>query len=149
MNKLFRKLFPDKEFREFRKMHRKHRKELVKLAKETGEWDWSWLHQMVIMQIKHMHEYYDAGNNVWQVDESRLQIVEELKHILDLEEEADRLENDHCGLELVYEGDRLVDCIRPDDYLERITKNYERIDELYEEIYSSIGKNLRNWWDQE
>ena len=147
MNKLFRKIFPDKEFREFRKMHRRHRKELVKLAKETGEWDWSWLHRMVIMQINHMHEYYSNGNNVWQVDESRLQIVEELKYILDLENELDRLENDHCGLELVCEGDKVVGYTVPDDFMERSLKQDERERELYEEIYSSIGKNLRGWWD--
>lgn len=147
MNKLFRKIFPDKEYREFRKMHRRHRKELVKLSKETGEWDWSWLHRMVIMQIRHMHEYYYNGNNVWQVDESRLKIVEELKHVLDLEDELDRLGNDHCGLELVYEGDRLIGHTVPDDFLEKYNKKEAREQELYEEIYSSIGKNLQGWWD--
>lgn len=147
MNKLFRKIFPDKEYREFRKMHRRHRKELVKLAKETGEWDWSWLHEMVIMQIKHMHEYYSNGNNVWQTDETRLPIIKELKYVLDLQDELERLEDDHCGLELVYEGDRLVGHTVPDDFLEKYNKKEAREQELYEEIYSSIGKNLQGWWD--
>ena len=103
MNKLFRKIFPSEGMRKFRKMHRRHRKELVKLAKETGEWDSCWLHRSVIMQIMHMHEYYYAGNNVWQVDESRLEIVEQLQHILDLVSELERVENDDCGFELIFD----------------------------------------------
>jgi len=147
MKKLFRRLFPDKEMREYNKMHRRHRKELVKLAKETGEWDSSWLHRMVIMQVKHMHEYYSNGNNVWQTDETRLPIIEELKYVLDLEDELERLENYHCGLEFVYDGDKIVGHTVPDDFLERFDKQEARERELYEEIYSYIGKNIRNWWD--
>ena len=64
MKKLFRKFFPNKEQRAFNKMHRRHRKELVKHAKKTCEWDWGWLHDSVIMQIRHIHEYYSEGNNV-------------------------------------------------------------------------------------
>ena len=117
MNKLFRKIFPDKEFREFRKMHRRHRKELIKLAKETAEYDWCWLHQMVMLQIKQMHEYYSAGDNVWQTDETRLPIIKELKHVLDLEDERDN------------------------------TYDSVKEQELLEDIYEYIGKNIQNWWD--
>lgn len=123
MNKIFRKLFPSKEMRRYRKMHRKHRKELIKLAKETHEYDWCWLHESVIMQIKHMHEYYSCGDNVWQTDDTRLPIIEELQYVLDLEKEIDRLSDDYS--------------------LEACNKSKE----LYEELYRSIGKNLENWWD--
>ena len=88
MKKLFRRLFPNKEMRAYRKMHRRHRKELIKHAKETGEWDWYWLHGSILMQIRHMHEYYSAGNNVWQTDETRLPIIEQLKRVLDLDDES-------------------------------------------------------------
>lgn len=146
MGKLLRKLFPSKEIREYNKMHRRHRKELVKLAKETCEWDWCWFHQSVIMQIRHMREYYSAGNNVWQVDESRLEIVEQLKHILDCDEEIERLENDSFGLEVIEEGNH-VKFVCPDDYIENINAKDKRVIELYQEIYNSIGKNLQGWWD--
>ena len=148
MNKLFRKIFPSEGMRKFRKMHRRHRKELVKLAKETGEWDSCWLHRSVIMQIMHMHEYYSAGNNVWQVDESRLEIVEQLQHILDLVSELERVESDDCGLELIFDdNDNIIESIRPDDYRERVLEQEKRTSELYEEIYRSVGKNIRCWWD--
>ena len=87
MKKIFRKLFPSKEMRAYNKMYRRHRKELVKHAKETREWDYCWLYDGTIMQIRHMYEYYTASNNVWQSDESLNEIIEQLKHVLDLSDE--------------------------------------------------------------
>lgn len=147
MKKLFRKLFPNKERRAYNKMHRRHRKELIKHAKKTNEYDWCWLHESIIMQIKHMHEYYSAGNNVWQIDESRLQIVEQLKHVLDLQAEIEKTEEDSCGAEYVYEDDELVKIIFPDDHSKRVLENEKKEQELYDELYSHIGKYLKWWWD--
>lgn len=147
MKKLFRRLFPNKEMRAFRKMHRRHRRELVKHAKETGEWDWSWLHDSIIMQIRHMHEYYTANNNVWQTDETRLKVVEQLKHILDLDAEIDRMQDEDFGAEYTYHNGGKVDMVFPDNFKERFKNHEEREQGLYEELYSSIGKNLRWWWD--
>lgn len=130
MKKLFRRLFPNKERRACNKMHRRHRKELIKHAKKTSEYDWCWLHESIIMQIKHMHEYYSTGNNVWQIDESRLQIVEQLKHVLDLQAEIERMEDDY-----------------PDDYKDKVLEYEKKEQDLYEELYSYIGEYLRWWWD--
>lgn len=146
MNKLFKRSIQNKKMRRYRKMHRRHRKELVKLAKETGEYDWCWLHQMVILQIKHMREYYSKGDNVWQVDESRLEIIDQLQHVLDLEEELKCVQNDTC-CEFVYEGDKLIGWNMPTDSSERLERNERRVQELYEEIYGYIGKNIQCWWD--
>lgn len=146
MKKLLRKLFPSKEMRAYRKMYRRHRKELVKHAKETREWDWFWLHDSIIMQIRHMYEYYSERNNVWQDDETRLPIIEQLKHILDLEEEIARMQGEDFGVERTVK-DGVLTCNYPDDYKERMQKWCDREQELYEEIYNSIGKNLRWWWD--
>ena len=146
MKRLFKKLFPSKEMRAYRKMHKRHRKELVKHAKETREYDWGWLHDSIIMQIRHMHEYYTAGNNVWQADEKRLMVIEQLKHILDLDEKIDKMQDEDDGVQYVHENGK-VTCVFPDNYKEYV-KNYEkREQELYEELYSSIGEHLRWWWD--
>lgn len=139
MKKLFRRLFPNKERKAYNKMHRKHRKELIKHARKTSEWDWYWLHESIIMQIKHMHEYYSAGNNVWQIDESRLQIVEQLKHALDLQAEIEQMEDDEYYVDCVYENDTL----NKDKMLEYEKKEQE----LYEELYGHISKYLKWWWD--
>lgn len=115
----------NKEMREYKKMHRRHRKELIKLAKEDREWDEGYLHELVITKIRHMHEYYEAGNNVWQTDETRLQIVESLKHILDLQDKIDH----------IWDGE------------ETITDKWVMEQKLYEEMYTYIGENLQKWWD--
>ena len=122
-------IFKSKETRKYCKMHRKHRKELIKLAKETREWDFSWLHDMAIMQIKHMYEYYSAGNHVYQSEETLNKVLESLKHTLDLQDELDTLwDKEHDDL-----------------------TNYEdlnkRESELYAEIYTYIGQNIQWWWD--
>ena len=127
MKKLFRRLFPSKEMRAYRKMRKRQRKELLKLAKATGVCDWSWLHDMVIMQVRHMHEYYTENNNVWQSDETRLPIIEQLKHVLNLNDKIENMSEDSCIV----------------DYKEFDKKEQE----LYEELYSYIGKYLRWWWD--
>lgn len=146
MQKLFRRLFLSKEMRIFRKMHRRHRRELIKHAKKTGEWDWCWLHDSIIMQIRHMHEYYTAGNNVWQDDEKRLMVIEQLKHILDLDEEIDQMQDEDDGVIHIFE-DGKVTCIFPDNYKEWVAEWENREQDLYEELYGSIGKHLRWWWD--
>ena len=115
-----------KEMRAYRKMHRRHRRELVKLVKKVREFDWGWLDELVLTQIKHMHEYFSAGNNVWQTDETRLPIVEQLKHVLDLYEELDSVGDDGTM-----------------DHMQIIRREQE----LFEEIYSYVGLHLQEWWD--
>ena len=146
MKKLFKRLFASKEKKAFYKMHRRHRKELVKHAKKTGEWDWCWLHDSVIMQIRQMHEYYTAGNNVWQTDETRLPIIEQLKHILDLDAEIEQIDDKDYGVEHIVKDDKF-EFIFPDDYKEKVEKDEKRKQELYEELYGSIGRDIRCWWD--
>ena len=123
MHRLFNRLFPSKDMRAYRKEHRKRRKELVKLAKNIYEFDYGYFHRMVIMQIIHMLEYYSDGHNVLQTDDSRLCIIKQLQHILDIESEINILEDGTSS------------------------EAENKISELYVELYKSIGENLRNWWD--
>ena len=136
-------------YRAYKKMYRKHQKELKKLVKADAEWDWSFLHDFVITKIRHMHEYYVAGNNVWQTDETRLPTIEQLKHVLDLQDELDNLfsnpelirpvvtKKDNGSLEFSWteEAKALSDAA------------YKREDEIYKEMYAYIGEHLREWWD--
>jgi hypothetical protein len=133
-----------KEMRAYRKMYRKHRKELIKHAKETREWDYGWLYESTIMQIRHMYEYYSEGNNIFQSEESLNTILEQLKHVLDLNDEMDHLwdnyesniiKNDDGSISVSEEGHEKYAAIR------------DREQELYEEIYSYIGKFIQYWWD--
>lgn len=146
MKNLFKRLFPTKEMKAYNKMHRRHRRELIKQAKATREWDWCWLHHSIIMQIRHMYEYYTAGNDVLQSDETKIPIIKQLKHILDLNNEIERMETDGDGVQFIHSDGKLK-AIFPDNYKERMIDYEKREQELYEELYKSIGKHLRWWWD--
>ena len=144
MKKLFRKLFPSKEMRAYNKMYRRHRKELLKLAKTIREWDYCWLYDSTIMQIKHMYEYYSKGNNIFQSEESLNTILEQLKHVLDLDDELEHLW-DNYESHLIENDDGSVSV--SDEGAKRYSDIRDREQELYEEIYSYIGKVILYWWD--
>ena len=147
MNKIkqfFKNIFCSKDKKIYNKMYKSHRKELIKHAKNTKEWDWSYLQDSVLMQIKHMYEYYKNGNNVWQSDESRLEIVEQLKEVLDIFDEIEKLDN--CDTYYDYRKQTSYYIISDTKKLD-VKEYYKYEDELYIKLYSTIGKYIRYWWD--
>lgn len=143
MEKLFRRLFPDKEMRAYRRLYRRHRKELIKHAKATREWDWGWLHNSIIMQIRHMYEYYTARNNVFQSEESLIPLINSLKYVLDLNDKIDHLWDDYIINEDGSVSSTEVSEVSAKYYLEKSNKEMA----LYKEIYMHISDNLLTWWD--
>lgn len=121
-----------KEKRAYRKMYKKHRKEMIRLAKEDRDFDWGYLHDLVITKIKHMYEYYNAGNNVWQTDETRVPICVQLNHVLQLQEEIDHIYDK-------VEVNKLS--------VEDTTNICKKESDLYKSIYTFIGEHLEEWWD--
>lgn len=101
----------------YRKMQRKHTKELVKVAKKTKDFDYGYFHDLVMKQIHNMYEMYGDRDVVWQVDESRLEIVGQLKEIIDL--------NDKLPASVSYEDER----------------------NTVKQIYTKIGEYIMYWWD--
>lgn len=144
MKKLIKKIFPTKEMREYRKMYRRHRKELIAHAKKIREWDYGYLHDSVMMQIRHMYEYYSAGNNILQSEESLNQIIEQLKQVLDLADELDHLWDTH-NYDPIKNDDGSI--TTTEESANSYRKKSDREQELYEEIYSYIGKHIQWWWD--
>ena len=132
-----------KEMRAYRKMYRRHRKELVKHAKATREWDWGWLHDSVIMQIRHMYEYYTARNNVHQSDESLIPLINSLKYVLDLNDKIDHLWDDNTDGHGVNEDGDTTTTMSDESFIEKSNEEMA----LYKEIYVHISDNLRTWWD--
>ena len=133
----------NKERKAYRKMHAQHRKELIALAKEDREWDYDYLHDIVMTKIRHMYEYYVAGNNVWQTEESKEPIVEQLKHVLDLEAERKALWSNYTNWDVEY----CNASVSEKDVVDKVNTFHEREVELYTEIYEYIGSHLRYWWD--
>jgi hypothetical protein len=121
-----------KEKRAYRKMYKKHRKEMIRLAKEDRDFDWGYLHDLVITKIKHMYEYYSAGNNVCQTDETRIPICVQLNHILQLQDEIDHLYDDESYAKYS---------------IEESTSLWKKESDLYKSIYTFISEHLEEWWD--
>lgn len=121
-----------KEKQAYRKMYKKHRKEMIRLAKEDRDFDWSYLHDLVITKIRHMYEYYSAGNNVWQTDETRVPVCVQLNHILQLQDEIDHIYDK-------IEVNKLS--------VEDTTNIWKKESELYKSIYNFIGEHIEEWWD--
>jgi hypothetical protein len=78
-----------------------------------------------------MYEYYSAGNNVWQAEETLDPTIKQLKYILDLDAEINYWEN--------YDPDSWT--------ADEIMQVEDKKQELFEELYALIGKHLRCWWD--
>lgn len=130
--------------RAYNKMYRRHRKELVKHAKETREWDWGWLYDSTIMQIRHMYEYYTARNNVYQSDDSLLSLIDSLKYVLDLDYELEHLWDDHVGGHIVNEDGSIS---ATEESAKSFLDKSKREQELYREVYNHIAYNIMTWWD--
>ena len=96
MKELWNKIFKSKEMREYTKMYKRHRKTMIKLAKADRDFDYDFLHDLVVTKIKHMYEYYSAGHNVWQSDETLRQVLETLGHAIDV---ADKIDNSSIHVE--------------------------------------------------
>ena len=133
-----------KEMRAYRKMYRRHRRELVKLAKQDRDFDYGWLDEFVHTKIKHMYEYFSNGNNVWQSEDSLGEILEQLKHVLDLYYEMDHLWDDYES-SAIKNDDGSITATSESAKKFLYIKNREQ--ELYEEIYSYIGRFIQYWWD--
>ena len=103
--------------KKYRKLQKKHTKKLVKVAKKTKDFDYGYFHDLVMTQIQNMYELYEDRDVIWQVDESRQEIADQLKEIIDL-------------------NDKIVASTLPDDE-----------QELLKQIYTKIGKNIMCWWD--
>lgn len=136
-----------KEKRAYRKMYRKHRKEMIRLAKEDRDFDWSYLHDLVITKIKHMYEYYHDGNNVLQTDETRIPILDQLSHVLELQYELDHLYDDLEPAIIDYDKDGSWTVSRNKESATKVQALLEKESELYKSIYKFIGEHIEEWWD--
>lgn len=136
-----------KEKQAYRKMQRRHIKELIKLAKKDRDWDWYYLHELVITKIKHMYEYYHEGNNVWQTDETRVPICIQLNHILQLQDEIDHLSEDMEPVLIKENEDGSYTVTRTKESANKIQALWEKESELYKSIYKFIGEHIQEWWD--
>ena len=101
---------------QYNKMRRKHRKELIKLAKEDQDFDYEYLHNLVVVKLKNMYEFYSQGHAEFLAESDLNQILETLEHAINI---ADKID---------------------------MVPEPTRVKELYQEFYEYIGQNIMLWW---
>lgn len=82
-------LFKKKKFsKEYHNLIKRNNKKLVKLAKETRPWDYSWGIELLVLHLEYMKEYYSNRENVvalenyeWDpkaIKKSRLEMIQDI-----------------------------------------------------------------------
>ena len=97
-------------------MRRKHRKELIDLAKEDQDFDYEYLHNLVVVKLKNMYEFYSQGHAEFLAESDLNQILETIEHAINISDKID------------------------------MVSEPTRIKELYQEFYEYIGQNIMLWW---
>lgn len=144
MKKLLNKLIPPKEDVVNLRMQHRHKRELLKMAKHSCDFSYTYLDEFVHLKIKHMHEYFSSCRDIWQTEEDRAQIVEQLQHVLDLWGNIDILwKNYEKNIIRDEDGSIAKNKRNAVLYLEALAKEGE----LYKEIYSYIGEWIQFWED--
>ena len=135
------------KYRDHFRLYKKHKKENIKAAKEFCDSDYGYLHDFVRLQLQHMLEFYSDARNCMQVDESRLQIVEELKQVLSMFDELDHV-YDGEGIDVKFIPIDDCQCKMEFEHKSKSTEDlFEKEHRLYREIYAYIGEHIEAWWD--
>lgn len=137
---------PRSERRAYRKMRRRHQKTLMKLAKSDGDFDWGYLHNLVITKIKHMYEYYSNKNMVFQGDESLARVLSSLEQVLSIQYEIEHLYDEKTPGDTEC-ADGCITITYAEDVLKQAIGLQEQEDLLYKQLYACIGENIQWWWD--
>ena len=76
---------------QYNKMRRKHRKKLIKLAKEDQDFDYEYLHSLVVVKLKNMYEFYFQGHAGFLSESDLNQILETLEHAINISDKIDNV----------------------------------------------------------
>ncbi len=99
-----------KRSRTYKQMMKKYHKSITKLGKDLSKnpWEWSYLSETIIEFLRFMRDYYTAGENVWQTDDTRLPIIESLNAAIHEYDRWQECEHDYVKT-FIEEGDYFRD----------------------------------------
>ena len=127
-----------KEFKRYKTAHRKYIKQLVKLARTDAEYDYGQIIDILLLMLKRRLEYYKLGDNVWQAEESRQEVIRTLQSAVDTLTAAYNYE---------YK-------FRASDTPEEQAANLAELERqkaeeqgLWTSAFDGIALNIRKWWD--
>lgn len=93
----------DKSYHNFKKLDNRYRRKLKRIIKnECRLYDYNGYGELVYAMMQNQYEYFIKGDNVWQADETRLEVASELAEAMTLFCEAEYLETE-AWLEKNYE----------------------------------------------
>ena len=138
------------------RMMRHYRKALIKKARKFQPYDYGFFMEGLCTMLSWMEAYYDLGYNVFQAEDSRIEIqrsLEEVCDLLDAAAEDDDDFSDGCveTLESWIEKLNNSDNQRADEdaaeYRARIEAQEKKRTELYKKAFVKIAEDFRTWWD--
>lgn len=127
----------------YKKLRDKTRKALRYYCDTWEPWDYGWLEDSIITQIKGMRDYYQAALNIGDSEESRLYIC---NHLLELWDQYKGTSQD------ILVADDLDDVVTPtsltrEDFYERYKEEYLATEQKFQDFWSYFIKNYRQLWD--
>ena len=139
------------------KSQRNWRRRWLKVVKADRDWDGAYLLELINHKLHLMLDFYSSDEPM-QVDESRLQIVKELKEVCEL---GDNILNDtyHAAAEAVFDKHcqmKVTDgifCVTWDtpqdkENHERLSKQGDKdMEAAIAKFFYLISRDYRNWWD--
>lgn len=138
------------------RMMRHYRKALIKKARKFQPYDYGFFMEGLCTMLSWMEAYYDLGYNVFQAEDSRIEIqrsLEEVCDLLDAAAEDDNNFSDGCVETL----ESWIEKLNNDDnqranedaaeYRARIEVQEKKRTELYKKAFAKIAEDFRMWWD--
>lgn len=110
-------------YKEFAKEFKYMRKDLVNKSKKFNVFDYTFINDVFFIMIKSFHRFYTDKELLYQDTEHEMSNWKEQCKVLDrCVEIINKLEKDFISV-------------------------YDKEDELLEELYTLVGKNIKYWWD--
>lgn len=138
------------------RMMRHYRKALIKKARKFQPYDYGFFMEGLCTMLSWMEAYYDLGYNVFQAEDSRIEIqrsLEEVCDLLDAAAEDDDNFSDGCvetlesWIEKLNNSDNQRANEDAAEYRARIEAQEKKRTELYKKAFAKIAEDFRMWWD--
>ena len=137
------------------RMMRHYRKALIKKARKFQPYDYGFFMEGLCTMLSWMEAYYDLGYNVFQAEDSRIEIqrsLEEVCDLLDAAAEDDDDFSDGCvetlesWIEKLNNSDNQRANEDAAEYRARIEAQEKKRTELYKKAFAKIAEDFRTWW---
>ena len=138
------------------RMMRHYRKALIKKARKFQPYDYGFFMEGLCTMLSWMEAYYDLGYNVFQAEDSRIEIQRSLEEVCDLLDAAAEDDDDFSDggvetleswIEKLNNSDNQRANEDAAEYRARIEAQDKNCIDLYKKVFAKIAEDFRTWWD--